>query len=176
MVLRSSRRSSPSVIERVVVDLLLDRLVLAEGLDDARLSNALKFIAASGPGTDPTVLGQHYGYVLTHLKPRLNTAAAKAQQAGLDGNALTAQFSAHANLKQLAQSFVNQGKEQKPSQIKSFSALAAKNLADLLIQLSGQDQQKDNAQVQQAQQTAQQAKAVAGGAINTAIKAVSSAT
>jgi len=164
------------VIERSVIDLLLDKSVLAEGLDDARLSNALKFIAASGPGTDPTVLGQHYGYVLTHLKPRLNTAAAKAQQAGLDGNALTAQFSTHANLKQLAQAFVNQGKDQKQSQIKSFSALAAKNLADLLIQISGQDQQKDAAQVQQAQQSVQRTRSVAGRAINTAIQAVKRAT
>jgi len=150
----------------------MDKSVLAEGLDDVRLSNALKFIAASGPGTDQTVLGQHYGYVLTHLKPRLNTASTKAQQAGLDAALLTNRFSSQQNIKQLAQAFVSQGKEQKPAPIKSFSALAAKNLADQLIQLSGEDQQKDNAQVQQAQQTAANARSTASNAINTAIQAV----
>jgi hypothetical protein len=164
------------VIERAVVDLLMDRSVLAEGLDDARLSNALKFIAASGPGTDPTVLGQHHGYVLTHLKPRLNTASARAQQAGLDANALNARFSSQQNIKQIATNFVQAGKDQKRSPAKAFSALAAKNLSDHLISLSGEDQQKDTAQVQQAQQTAQRTKAVAGRAINTAIKAVSRST
>jgi hypothetical protein len=163
------------VIARSVVDLLMDS-VLTEGLDDARLTNALKFISAAGPGVNQTVLGQHYGYVLTHLKPRIETAAQRAQAAGLNPGELSNRFSAQANIKQLADAFVNQGKEQKASQLKSFSALAAKNLSDLLIQLSGEDQQKDAAQVQQAQQSAQQVRSVADRAISTAIQAVKRTT
>jgi hypothetical protein len=142
------------MISRGVVDIFL-----MEGqLDAARLSRSLDFIAKAGPGTDPTVLGQHHGYVLSHLKPRLSTAQQRAQQAGLDGNELSTRFSNQNNIKQIATAFVQQGKDQKVSPVKSFSAIAAKNLSDHLIALSGEDQQRDTAQVQHAQQTAVQAK------------------
>lgn len=160
------------MIARGVVDLLMDQALVTEGLNDARLSNSLKFIAAAGPGTDPTVLGQHHGYVLNHLKPRLNTGQQRAQQAGLDPGELERRFSAQNNIKQLASAFVSQGKEQKASQVKSFSALAAKNLSDHLIALSGEDQQRDNAQIQQANQIAANTRSAAIRAIDQAMRSI----
>lgn len=161
------------MLKRAVVDLLLGATSLTEGqLDGARLSRSLDFIAKAGPGTDQTVLGQHNGYVLSHLKPRLSTAQARAQQAGLDPNELAKRFSSPENIKQIATAFVQQGKDQKISPVKSFSAIAAKNLSDHLIALSGEDQQRDNAQVQQAQQQAASTKAAAIRAIDQAMSQI----
>jgi hypothetical protein len=161
------------VIARGVVDLYLGRSSLAEDqLNAARLSRSLDFIANSGPGTDQTVLGQHHGYVLTHLKPRISTAQQRAQTAGLNPTELESRFSSPDNIKQIATQFVQQGKHQKPAPVKSFSAIAAKNLSDHLIALSGATSQQKTNQIKQAQQLAAGTRKAAIAAIHNAMASI----
>lgn len=153
----------------LAIDVLLEQATLIEDqIDAARLANTISFVAKAGPGTDPTVLGQQQGYLLKHLQPRLGTAKARAQAAGLNPGALEQRFATPANLQQVAQTHLRKWPQGSPNPAKSISAVAGYNLSNHLIQLSGQNQQQDAQVHQQLGNEVSKYKSVAAKALQVA--------
>jgi hypothetical protein len=159
-----------------LIDLVLQPDYRLEDRNDDRLVAALQYVANAGANADPTELGQQFGYIISHVKPRLTTASGKAQQANLDPAELERRFSDYRNMKWLAQKYLAQRGQGDPHAIKSFSSFAAHNLGAHLLSMSRDTRVRDAKAKEQLAQTARAAQQAAAQVATAADAALRQAT
>lgn len=144
-----------------------------EDLNDDRLIAALQAIANAPSTANPGEISQHFNYVLTHVRPRLDTAIDKAQKANLDPEELQRRFRDYRNMKWLAEKYLAQRPQDDPHAVKSFSAFAAHNLSAHLLSMSRDARVRDaktNADLAQTAQAARQAATQVAAAADAALR------